>query len=166
MAFSTPAPERMLRTSPGITSTTAYGLNMPVTGGRDVEVFAAVGRMASVGVGCGTVAVGATTGGVSVGTGSVGSVVGGSVGGRDVGETVGPSEQAVNVRIKILVRLILIFIFSPISVGVILAYFQGGGCNNIVAHGSCCLLTLNKVYLCHTHDADERSASLVPRLLV
>jgi len=123
---------------------------MPVTGGRDVDVFAAVGAMASVAVGCSTVAVGATTGGVSVGAGSVGSTVGGSVGGKDVGETVGPIEQAVNVRIKILVRLILIFIFSPISVGVILAYFTGGGCNNIVVHHPFNVLTLNKVHLCHT----------------
>ena len=98
---------------------------MPVIGGWDADVFTAVGAMASVAVGCDTVAVGATMGGVSVGADSVGSAVGGSVGGRDVGLTVGPIEQPDNVRITILIRMVLFFIFSPIYfLYEIRAYFE------------------------------------------
>ena len=97
---------------------------MPTTGGRDVDVFAVVGAMASVevgatakvAVGCTAVSVGITTGGVSVAAGSVGSTVGGMVVGRDVGVTTAPGEQAASVRITILIRMVLFFILSPVSV--------------------------------------------------
>ena len=75
-----------------------------------MDVFTAVGAMASVAVGCGAVVVGATTGGGFVAADSVGSAVGGSVVGRDVGETVGPSEQAVSVMITILIKMVRFFI--------------------------------------------------------
>ena len=88
-----------------------------------MEVFAVVGAMASVAVdamasvavGCSAVSVGITTGGVSVAGGSVGNTVGGRVVGRDVGVTTGPSEQAARVRITILIKIVLLFIRSPIS---------------------------------------------------